>query len=356
MRSGGRPLGLFRIVGILLGVMLTGWFAAGCGTDDQGATTTLVSPSSSDSSTTTVSSTTSSSTGPSSTSTTGAPTSTVQVWFSSGDGYDCGEVTAVTRAIGSDAEPIRAAFDSLVAGPTAEDEAAGAGSFFSAETAGAVESVILQDGLLTVDFVDFRSLIPNASTSCGSQALRAQLDATAFQFDDVGRVRYKIQGSCDEFGNFLQTECFDSDRSGAQLPVPTNERASGSGCTPPSTDDLPDGRWYGLIDEADDARVAFDLACWFSGTAAIVASAEDGQESPPPNDYYVRNANDRVRTLPIDAAVPVTWYPDGGDPTDVVTVPYGEWRVDRAARSFQFGVWLVVEDGMITSVEEQWVP
>lgn len=354
MKLRDRPSRLIQSLTIVAGVMIAGSLLTGCGDDgdDQGATTTVTSTPSSAVTTTTAATTSSSST------TTSAPgTFPVLVWFSSGDGSDCGEVAPVTRDIGSDVDPIRAAFDALVAGPTAEEEAAGVGSFFSAETAGTIEEVTLAgDGLLTVDFADIRPVIPNASTSCGSLALTAQLNATAFQFADVQRARYRIQGSCDEFANFLQTECFDSDRSGAQLRVPTNERASGSGCTPPSTDALPDGRWYGLVDEAGEGQVVFDLACWFSGTAAVVASAEDGEESPPPNDYYVRNVNDLLRTVSVDPAAPVTWYPGGGDPNDVVKVAYDEWRVDRAARGFQFGVWLVVEDEVITAIEEQWVP
>ena len=113
-----------------------------------------------------------------------------------------------------------AAFESLVAGPTAEEKASGADSFFSADTSGMVVSAAIDQELLVVDFEDLRSVIPNASTSCGSMALLAQLNTTAFQFDRIERVRYQIEGSCDTFANWLQRECMEYTRNGAQPAQP----------------------------------------------------------------------------------------------------------------------------------------
>jgi hypothetical protein len=39
------------------------------------------------------------------------------------------------------------------------------------------------DGVAHVTFADLRPVIPNASTSCGSAALLAQLDQTLLAFD-----------------------------------------------------------------------------------------------------------------------------------------------------------------------------
>lgn len=142
----------------------------------------------------------------------------------------------------------------------------------------------------------------------------------------------------------------------AQPSASTNELADGSGCTPPSETDLPDGRWYGSIDEAGDGEVVFDLACFFTGDPAVAASAEDGEESPPPNGYHVRNANELLRTLDIETEAPVAWYPSGGGPADFVTVAYGQWRTDRETRAWDMGVWLTISGGIIVEVEEQWTP
>jgi hypothetical protein len=135
----------------------------------------------------------------------------------------------------------------------------------------------------------------------------------------------------------------------------TNSLASGSGCTPGTTTSLPDGEWFGYVDDASAARLSFDLACWFTGDAAAQAAAEDGEESPPPNDYYVRNVNPGLRTLSVAGSATVAWLPNPGDPS-TATVPYADWLTDRTARSYQPGVWLTITGGAITTIEEQYVP
>lgn len=127
--------------------------------------------------------------------------------FAAEDQSDCSNVTAFNRLVDEAAEPIGTAFALLVAGPTAEEEAEGAVSFFSNETAGMLRSVELSDGLLTVGFGDLPPVMNNASTSCGSSSLIAQLNGTAFQFQEVDRVSYQIEGSCDAFFGWLQRDC-----------------------------------------------------------------------------------------------------------------------------------------------------
>lgn len=136
----------------------------------------------------------------------------------------------------------------------------------------------------------------------------------------------------------------------------TNSLADGSGCTPGTTGSLPDGEWFGYVAAATTDQLDFDLACWFTGDAAADAAAEDGEESPPPNDYYVRNANDAVRTLDVAAGAAVRWLPNSGDPSTEELVTYSDWITDRAGRDYQPGVWLVIVDGAITEVQEQYVP
>ena len=113
--------------------------------------------------------------------------------------------------------------------------------------------------------------------------------------------------------------------------IDTNSLALGAGCTP-GTSVLGDGRWFGYVDSADTTSIEFDLACWFSGDEAILAAAEDGEESPPPNDYYIRNVNPQLRTVAVAATANVFWLPDTGDPSNQTTVPYADWLAGRAAR------------------------
>jgi hypothetical protein len=58
--------------------------------------------------------------------------------------------------------------------------------------------------------------------------------------------------------------------------------------------------------DADRRKVTFDLIQYLTGDAATRAAAEDGEESPPPNDYYIRNVNPRLRTLPVRADASIT--------------------------------------------------
>ncbi len=351
--------GLF-LIGFLIGAAFA---IAACGDgDDDGAAETSTSTSQSTTSDTSTSTTelTTSTTEPtttSSSSTTGPAGPTVEVYYGVADSPDCGEVEPFERGIADEVDIYLSAFEQLVAGPTPEEASAGAASFFSNATAGVVKSAVLDGDLLRVDFTDLRPLIPNASTSCGSEALLAQLNSTAFQFTEVQRTRYLIDGNCSEFANWLQRDCFDADRSGAQLDLPVNERAAGAGCTPSSTDTLPEGRWFGFVVDAEEEQLSFDLACWFTGAAAAAAATEDGEESPPPNDYYIRNVSDRIRIHFVDSGTRVEWLPNPGDPASAETVSYETWLEGRTTRGFEPGVWLTVEDDShVIRIEEQYVP
>jgi hypothetical protein len=125
---------------------------------------------------------------------------TVEVWFSRGE-----EPVAVEREVRS--APLDGALRALVAGPTPEERADGVTSWFSPETVGTLGRVQAAEGFVIVDFRDLPDLIPNASTSAGSQQLLASLDATVFQFPWVDSVEYRLDGSCDAFWEWLQRSC-----------------------------------------------------------------------------------------------------------------------------------------------------
>lgn len=96
---------------------------------------------------------------------------------------------------------LRVTLEQLVAGPTAEERAAGLSSFFSSETVDVLAGVSLRDGTAVVDFA---RRVNNASTSAGQQAFRGALDRTVFQFPSVERIEYRLEGSCDAFWQWQQ--------------------------------------------------------------------------------------------------------------------------------------------------------
>ena len=120
-------------------------------------------------------------------------------------GNNCARVLPLRRAVPSPAL-LKGAMQALLAGPTKAERARGYGGWFSAATAGSLRSVRLSRGTAYVDFRDFASRIPNASTSCGSALLLAQLDRTAKQFATVERTVYSFNGSRHAFYDWLQRE------------------------------------------------------------------------------------------------------------------------------------------------------
>jgi hypothetical protein len=102
-----------------------------------------------------------------------------------------------------------AALEALLAGPTAEERAAGSFSSFSAITAGLLASFTLDpDGTAVVDLdPSLATLLPGASASAASDQLLRELDATVFQTGEVTEAEYRLGGSCDAFFAWLQRDC-----------------------------------------------------------------------------------------------------------------------------------------------------
>jgi spore germination protein GerM len=101
---------------------------------------------------------------------------------------------------------LKGAMQALLAGPKRAERARGYGGWFSVKTAGHLRSVRISNGVAFVDFRTFAHDIPNASSSCGSALLLAQLDRTAKQFPTVKRTVYSFEGSRHDFYEWLQRE------------------------------------------------------------------------------------------------------------------------------------------------------
>ena len=118
-----------------------------------------------------------------------------------------------------DAEPVpvtttdslRAALDVLVRG-----ESGNADTWFSAQTSDVVrDATVDADGRAVVDFRDLRTLIPNASSSAGSEMLLRELNGAVLGVGGVQAVEYRLDGDCQAFGEWLQYgECMVFTRDG----------------------------------------------------------------------------------------------------------------------------------------------
>lgn len=122
-----------------------------------------------------------------------------------GPGLSCARVYPLRRTVTTPAV-LTGAMRALLAGPTTAERRRGFDGWFSSKTADKLRTVRVRDGVAYVDFSDFRRVIPNASSSCGSALLLAQLDNTARQFPSVRRAVYSFNGDRRAFYEWLQRE------------------------------------------------------------------------------------------------------------------------------------------------------
>jgi len=128
----------------------------------------------------------------------------VQVFFANTSfEAKCDDVFPVQSTVEA-AAPLRPALEALLAGPTPAEQALGYGGWFSSATDGTLNDGSITARVAFADFDDLRSIIPNASTTCGSAGLLAQLDSTATQFDTFDDSRYSLVGSEVVFYEWLQ--------------------------------------------------------------------------------------------------------------------------------------------------------
>jgi hypothetical protein len=163
--------------------------------------------------------------------------------------------------------------------------------------------------------------------------------------------------------------------SNVQSPVPGKADAAGSvrghnrpapGSVSGHTDKaerpvLADGRYPVRLKRVHVARrtITVDVVQFFTGEAANRAAAEDGQqEIPVPNDYYIRNVSNRLRTLQLASAADVALSRNtlhngvGGDPLPVTLA-----KLAAYAPRFGSGVfWITVTDAKVQRLEELYLP
>jgi hypothetical protein len=124
---------------------------------------------------------------------------------------------------------------------------------------------------------------------------------------------------------------------------------------------LVDGRHAAIIKTVDPDRrtVTVDVIQLYFGEQAAIEAAEDHQESPPPNDVYTRNANPRLRTLPVrhGAIITCNTITAGytGSATKDIQVPL--WRLAIVLPHGGHGpFWITVRHGQVARIAEQYMP
>jgi hypothetical protein len=105
-------------------------------------------------------------------------------------GDDCTETRAFKRVVPKSVAMARLLAEALVAGPDAAEKAAGAASPFPRGSD--VNSVVLRNGVLTVDFND---RLQNVGGSCAASAIRQSVTRTLERLPAVKRVVISAAGS-----------------------------------------------------------------------------------------------------------------------------------------------------------------
>ena len=118
--------------------------------------------------------------------------------------------------------------------------------------------------------------------------------------------------------------------------------------------ELEDGRHFGYWQSFEIGDTVafgeFDLAYFLTGAEAEAAAAERGEIVE--NDYYIVNENPKLRTLIAHGDTQVTVLANQGGPDSVAT-NVADFAVDRHESS---GFWVTIVNGIVTSIEEQFVP
>jgi hypothetical protein len=134
---------------------------------------------------------------------------------------------------------------------------------------------------------------------------------------------------------------------------------------------IEDGKNFAFVKSVDTstdpATVTYDLAYFLTGDAAAKAAREHGDETPPPNDYYIVNDNPKLRTValaPGARVVLLDWNHCCDRTFDAPLRAFAE-AIDGGTEMTSGGhiykgqispYWLVAEDGAIVRIQEQYLP
>jgi hypothetical protein len=151
--------------------------------------------------------------------------------------------------------------------------------------------------------------------------------------------------------------------SAPQAPTATTAAPASNAATPTTAEPvvLADGRHpvYLKTVDSDGRTITFDLIQFFTGEDATKAAAEDNKESPPANDYYIRNVNPRLRTLPVAPDAPITVNVLAAQTTGSSTKDLSVTLEKLAGYFPNSGTppfWITVAQGQVTKMAQQYLP
>ncbi len=181
--------------------------------------------------------------------------------------------------------------------------------------------------------------------------------------DELAEARFAAEESAEESA---EEPTIDPAASDTPAEEPTDPATGDAPATdpPPATTS---GREFcyvrEVVNETGTTMITVDYAQLLTGAEAASAATAAGDESPPPNDYYIVNENPLLRTFPVRAGIMVTLQ--SGNPSgdmDPYTVVLGQWQDFFIGMSPGMEVvrdvpyWITLQNGEVTAIEEQYLP
>lgn len=173
----------------------------------------------------------------------------------------------------------------------------------------------------------------------------------------ITEMRQQLQGMQTELAR-TRTELDSLKKAGATAPAdpaakPADTTSAAKQYTLIKKVYLKSGTWY----------VTADYIQFLTGKAAATAATAHGDESPPPNDYYILNDSKALRELPVAARATVKIVGGaGGDPQhpqNQTIWEFHDWFVSpNGDKSWvKDGVYVVtLVDGKVTAIDQQFLP
>lgn len=127
---------------------------------------------------------------------------------------------------------------------------------------------------------------------------------------------------------------------------------------------LTDGKHFGFIVAVGESTLTIDTAEFFTGASASAEAVKDGQSADQPNGFYLRNPDQGTVAIPVSPDFAVTMR-ENVEVQSQRTVTLDEFRdlaEGKATASWAYSdpghlaAWLTVEDGVVVSAEEQYLP
>lgn len=122
----------------------------------------------------------------------------------------------------------------------------------------------------------------------------------------------------------------------------------------PATFDASGGTYAArFLTALEGRKLQFDVVQWLGGDDADEAYLrESGDDSGAPNDYYIVNERDELRTAPVADEAVILMLRADGHAGSLHTVPFDSIPIDDPHRTF----WLTFTEDAITEVCQQYRP